>query len=188
MVFEPLPRRLGRRPQETGPRRRRVSIALAATAMLALTACGSKPPASSPPPSVPPPPPPPPKTKQLSINVLASAVMNPDVRNRPSPVLVRIYELRSAAQFESLDFLSLHDKDQALLAADILSRDEFVIQPGESRQMRRSLGPESKFVGAIAAFRDLERARWRALVPLATASDNSVAVFIDGLSLRLSGQ
>jgi type VI secretion system protein VasD len=163
-----------------------VSIAIVAAATLAFAACGSKPPPPPPPPA--PPPPPPPKTKLLSINVLASAVMNPDVRNRPSPVLVRIYELRSAAQFESLDFLSLHDKDQALLAGDILSRDEFVIQPGESRQMRRSLGPESKFVGAIAAFRDLERARWRALVPLATASDNSVAVFIDGLSLRLSGQ
>lgn len=131
------------------------------------------------------PPPPPPKPKVLTLDVQAAANVNPDARGRPSPVVVRIYELKAAAGFESADFLSLHEKDQSLLGADIVVRDEFVLSPGESKTLKREAG-ESKFLAVMAAFRDLERARWRAVSPLVLGSDNAFTIRLDASALQLT--
>ena len=99
----------------------------------------------------------PPKPRALVLDVQASSTINPDWRGRPSPVVVRIYELRSAAPFETADFVSLYEKDRSVLGAEIVARDEFVLSPGESKSIRREAG-ESKFLAVMAAFRDLARA------------------------------
>jgi type VI secretion system protein VasD len=127
----------------------------------------------------------PPKPKVLTIDVQAAANVNPDARGRPSPVVVRVYELKSAAGFEGADFVSLHEKDQSLLGGDIVVRDEFVLSPGESKTLKREAG-ESKFLAVMAAFRDLERARWRAVSPLVLGSDNAFAVRLDASALQLT--
>ena len=129
--------------------------------------------------------PPPPKPKVLTVEVQAAANVNPDARGRPSPVVVRVYELKSAAPFETADFVSLYEKDQTLLGAEIVVRDEFVLSPGESKSIRRDAG-DSKFLAVMAAFRDLERARWRAVSPLVVGKDNAFAVRLESSMLQLT--
>jgi type VI secretion system protein VasD len=158
-------------------RRRRAAIAGALAAVATLVACGSKPP--------PPPPPKPPAV--LRIQLEAGARLNPDTRARPSPVVVRVYELKAAAAFGSADFLSLQERDQATLGGDLVAREELVLRPGESRVISRPLASDTRFVGVVAAFRDLERARWRALVELAAGRDNTVGVVLDDATLQASG-
>jgi type VI secretion system protein VasD len=130
-----------------------------------------------------PPPPPPPKPGTLAININASNGINPNANNRPSPVVVRLYELKASAQFESADFLSLYDKDQSVLGADIVVRDEFVLAPGEKKAIAKPLAADTKFIGVVAAFRDLERARWRALVAVLPNKNNVIAVNLDGIAV-----
>lgn len=156
---------------------RRAAIAGALAAVAGLVACGSKPP--------PPAPPKPPAV--LRIQLEAGARLNPDTRARPSPVVVRVYELKAAAQFTSADFLSLQERDQATLGADVVAREELVLRPGESKLISRTLAPETRFVGVVAAFRDLERARWRAQVELVAGRDNTVTVVLDDVALQASG-
>lgn len=131
------------------------------------------------------PPPPPPKPKVLTLDVQAAANVNPDARGRPSPVVVRIYELKSAAPFENADFVSLYEKDQSVLGAEVVVRDEFVLAPGESKAIKREAG-ESKFLAVMAAFRDLERARWRAVSPLVLGADNAFTLRLDASALQLT--
>lgn len=138
-------------------------------ASLLLAACGTKP-------IIP---------KVLTIDVLAAANLNPSTSGRPSPVVVRIYELKAAAPFESADFISLFDKDQATLGGDVIARDEFVLSPGESMAIKRELDAESKFIAVMAAFRDLERAKWRAVVPLAAGNDNALSVRLTASSISI---
>ncbi len=128
---------------------------------------------------------PPPKPKVLAVEVQAAANVNPDSRGRASPVVVRVYALKSAGSFESADFVSLYDKDQATLGADIVAREEFVLQPGETKTLRPAPG-DSKFLAVMAAFRDLERARWRAVSALTPASDNTFALKLEASSLSLT--
>lgn len=91
----------------------------------------------------------------------ATAQINPDSRGRPSPLQVRVYELKSAAAFSNADFITLYQRDQAELGGDVLVRDEYLIQPGSQTPIRRPLSGQTRFVAAFAAYRDLERARWR---------------------------
>lgn len=131
------------------------------------------------------PPPPPPKPKTLTLDIQAASNVNPDSRGRPSPVVVRVYELKAAGPFEAADFVSLYEKDQSLLATEIVVRDEFVLNPGESKMLKREAG-DSKFLGAMAAFRDLESARWRAVSPLQLNADNSFVIRLDAATLQLT--
>ena len=128
---------------------------------------------------------PPSKPKVLTVDVLASAKLNPSTSGRPSPVVVRIYELKAAAPFESADFVSLFDKDQATLGGDVIARDEFVLSPGESMAIKRDLTADSKFIAVMAAFRDLERAKWRAVVPLVAGEDNALSVRLEASTVSI---
>lgn len=120
----------------------------------------------------------------LSTTVLASAQVNPDARRRPSPVVVRVFELKAPTLFEQADFVSLFEKDQAVLAAEMVSREEFVLRPGESKPINKPLSPDTKFIGVMAAFRELERARWRAVVPVVPGKKNVLEIGLDGIVLQ----
>jgi type VI secretion system protein VasD len=61
-----------------------------------------------------------------------------------------------------------------------------VLNPGESQALKRDLGADSKFIAVMAAFRDLERAKWRAVVPLVAGSDNALSVRLAASSVVLA--
>jgi type VI secretion system protein VasD len=139
-------------------------------ALLGLVGCGSAPKAT-------------PTKINLSLAVSQSA--NPDTRNRPSPVVVRIYELRAPAGFEAADFFALFDKDRETLAADLQARDEFTLQPGEIKSISRDAKSESRHIAVFAAFRDLERATWRGSMPLVVGKPNNIRVIVDGRTISV---
>ncbi len=92
--------------------------------------------------------------------------INPDVRGRPTPVVVRIYELRNTSNFEAADFFSLFEKEQAVLGSDLIQREEIILRPTESRQISRRAHPDARVIGIVAAYRNLERSTWRTVVYL----------------------
>ena len=102
--------------------------------------------------------------------VIADRRLNPDVNGVPKPVLLRFYELRTTAAFERAGFLDLQDKDQGQLGSDFVRREEFLIAPGERRLLERKGNPDVRSFGFFAAYRDLERSTWRAVID----SPNSV--------------
>lgn len=92
--------------------------------------------------------------------------INPDGRGRPTPVVVRVYELRNASNFESADFFSLFEKEQAVLGSDLIQREELILRPTEGRQISRRAHPDARAIGIVAAYRNLERSTWRTVVYL----------------------
>ncbi len=93
-------------------------------------------------------------------------MLNPDSGNRPAPVVLRVYTLRATVAFQAADFFALYDKDQAILAEDLVSREEIQIRPGEVIPLRREFKPEMRWIAAIAAYRDLEKSGWRTMLRL----------------------
>jgi type VI secretion system protein VasD len=94
-------------------------------------------------------------------SIKADPTTNPDARGRPSPIVVRVYELKATGAFNSADFFSLFEKESEALGGDLVGREEFDLRPAESRPYKRQLQPDTKFIGVVAAFRDLENSRWR---------------------------
>jgi type VI secretion system protein VasD len=107
--------------------------------------------------------PPPPVVSTVQVTVVAGPDTNPDARKRASPVTVRMYALKSSAPFDAADFFSLFDKDTATLGAELVQREEMLMTPGQQKSLALKLGPEVKAIAFLVAFRDLERARWRAV-------------------------
>jgi len=152
-------------------RRRWFGAALLAATMTALVAAGC---ASAP------------KPTKVSGSVEASATINPSTSQRPSPLLLRVYELKSPTAFNAADFMSLYQRDQAELAADLVAREELTLAPGESRPLSKMLSPDTRYIGVVAAFRDLEHARWRSIAVVEPGKSKKVVIRADALSVAVT--
>jgi type VI secretion system protein VasD len=119
-----------------------------------------------------------------SIKVDPSA--NPDLRGRPSPIVLRVYELRALAAFNRADFFSLFEKEQEALGNDLVGREEYQLTPAENRPYQRQLQPDTKFLGVVAAFRDLEKARWRHAMPVPSKRRVTVTIGIQAQAVTLA--
>lgn len=103
-----------------------------------------------------------PAQAELRLTLQAASDVNPDAKGRPSPVVVRVFELRSMALFQSADFFTLYERDRETLASELVSREEVAITPGTTVVLQRRVDPSARFVAVLVAFRDLDRASWRA--------------------------
>ena len=97
------------------------------------------------------------------IEIVADKALNPDAHGVAKPVQLRIYQMRSKSNFERVGFLDLQEKDDAALASDFVARNELTILPGEKRTLTLKGNPEVKVLGALVAFRDLEKGTWRTI-------------------------
>ncbi|MBA1147257.1 type VI secretion system lipoprotein TssJ [Ectothiorhodospiraceae bacterium WFHF3C12] len=73
--------------------------------------------------------------------------LNPNAEGRPSPVFLRIYQLKDPAAFNTASFGDLADADADVLGASLLSRDEFELCPLEAPASARSARVESRCQG-----------------------------------------
>jgi type VI secretion system protein VasD len=110
---------------------------------------------------------------KLFLSIEAAAGVNPDDSLRPSPIKVRIYELKDAASFAEADYFSLDAKDKIILAADMLAKDEFILRPGEKRSIERKSNPQTTAIGVLAGYRDLPNSSWRVVYKLKEAPEAS---------------
>lgn len=145
---------------------------LALCATLLLSACFNKKPAV-------------PEPSQLALSAVADEDLNPDSTGRASPLVIRIYALRALAEFEKADFFALYDKDEQLLAAELVKRDEIIIQPGKTITLDREFPPDVKFIAVIGAFRDVARAEWRASTAISPGANGVLIVKAGANSITL---
>jgi len=144
------------------------SACCACGAALILSACASNPT---------------PKPTILSGSITASARVNPSVSQRPSPLLLRIYELKNSTAFGAADFVSLYQRDQAELGAEMVGREELTLSPGERRPWSKTLAPETRFIAVFAAYRDIEHAKWRTVLPVIPGKQQHLLIQADELAV-----
>lgn len=126
-----------------------------------------------------------PKPTMVKATLSAQPTVNPDARGRPSPVTVRVYGLKSRAAFDGADFFSLYDKDKETLGADLTDKEEFQLMPGENRPLEKQLSPEARYLGVVAAFRDLERAQWRMAVAIVPNQVSTIGIKLEQNSVTI---
>lgn len=125
-----------------------------------------------------------PKPTEIAVMLKAAANVNPGISQEAKPLLVRIYELKTASAFHNADFVSLLQRDQAELGADLVAREEVSLEPGTSRQLPlRVAAPETRFIGVLAAYRDLDRAQWRVVVPVRPAQKQTLTITAEALAI-----
>ena len=124
----------------------------------------------------------------VSITLSAGADANPDARGRASPLTVRVYALKSPGPVEGADFFSRFEKDQATLGAELVQREEMLLRPGESRKLDLTLPADAKAIGVMAAFRDLDRARWREVRAVEPGKPQTLTVTFGARQIRIDSK
>ncbi|MFL9866928.1 type VI secretion system lipoprotein TssJ [Paraburkholderia fungorum] len=138
------------------------------------------------PPPAPPPAPAAPPPQLINVTLKAAAELNPDVTGRPSPVAVRLYQLKSASKFANADFFALFDHDSALLGADLLAREDLQVEPGASRTVVLERARDVRQIAVLAAYRDVDSASWRAFVDVWPADVKQVEVRLEALGVAIA--
>lgn len=129
-----------------------------------------------------------PKPSEFSLVLSASPSLNPDIEGRPSPIWVRVYQLRSVGVFKTAEFEPLFANDVAVLGAEMLERSEFVLTPNQVVEANDPIKvhEDTRFIGVIAAYHEINLAKWRDIVEMAPKDQKvALSVSLDRVALRL---
>ncbi|HBX53925.1 type VI secretion system lipoprotein TssJ [Pseudomonas sp. UBA2684] len=124
------------------------------------------------------------KMTKLDLSLTGSEQLNPDLNGRPSPIVLRLIELKHPVAFESADFFSLYQRPKEALAPDLVTLEELELRPGETRELKLSVQEGSRYVGVLAAYRDLPEASWRVVIPLQAQARNQVVLNLDAQGIK----
>ena len=119
----------------------------------------------------------------LRLTFNAEADINPDDKTRPSPLFLRMYELKSTKQFERANFIDLFERDNEILGADLVAKQTLKrLTPGEERSDSFVLKPGTRFVGLFAEFLQYKDAKFKIIIQIAPTN-----VFASTAAVRISG-
>jgi type VI secretion system protein VasD len=141
-------------------------IAIVATALV-LAGCGS----STPDPTI------------VAMTFNATSSINPNSDSEPSPVVLRIYRLKSDSAFNAAEFSEIFYNDRKVLGGDLLEQKEFNVKPGDSLTYDDTVSPETRYLGIIAGFRDIDNATWRLIETATPEGENNLLLNVDTLSV-----
>ncbi|MDQ0509450.1 type VI secretion system lipoprotein TssJ [Ancylobacter amanitiformis] len=129
--------------------------------------------------------PPPPVVTPTVITIRADANVNPNQDGTPSPIVIKLYDLRAQTNFMNASFFDLLDNDVTAIGPELLSKQEVEILPGTSKDVNHDITGEVKYLGVIAGFRDLNAAQWRASVAVVPGKTNYFLVTVTSLSVSV---
>ena len=108
-----------------------------------------------------------PASWQLTLNATPNA-------NNGAPLKVRVFVLRSDANFQSADFYSLQNHASAVLGADLLdTQQRFLTSQQPQQTLSGSPSLEARYLGVIAEYASLNGKAWRVVVPLPAPTDTN---------------
>lgn len=123
----------------------------------------------------------------LHLTFKTDADINPDDKKRPSPLFLRMYELKSTKQFDKANFIDLFERDSEILGADLVAKQTLKrLKPGDERTDKLVLKPETRFVALFAEFLQYKDAKFKIVIPIAPtnvfASSGTVYLYGNTLS------
>jgi type VI secretion system protein VasD len=104
---------------------------------------------------------------KIQLNVRSSAALNPDEAGNPNPLTIKVYELTSPDAFEEIDFIPLFKNPKEVLGKDMVGQEQIIqIRPNYKLAIRFTAKRETKYLGVVAAYQNIQNAEWRLLIPL----------------------
>ena len=115
-----------------------------------------------------------------SVTFQVAADVNRDSQNRPAPIALQTFQLKSGNNFSRADYFSLQSKPEDALGAELAGTDRIVLRPGESRTIHYTGGESVRALGIVAGYRKLEKRRWKIVVALPPPASTSLFKFWQG--------
>ncbi|WP_115719860.1 type VI secretion system lipoprotein TssJ [Gallaecimonas mangrovi] len=121
------------------------------------------------------------------LNIKAVAGLNPDYTGRPSPVVVKLYQLNGRSAFDASDFFNLYGDASATLGKELVKVEDYELQPGEKRDIKLRLNKHTRYIGVVVAYRDIENAQWRLVLNADPTGYDDFSLKLDALAVSAKG-
>jgi type VI secretion system protein VasD len=104
----------------------------------------------------------------LKLSFIVEKNVNPDDSKVSSPVIVRMYELKSTKAFDNANFIDLYERDSEILGKTMITEQALKpIQPNEDSTAKFVLSKGTKYIGLYAEFLQYEDAKYKVIIPVA---------------------
>lgn len=121
----------------------------------------------------------------LETTVKTDAELNPNADNNPSPVMVQIFQLKDDARFKKADYTVLIDEPEKTLGNDLLKSYQHYFNPGEEQKLPEIvLLEQTRFIGIVSAYRNIDNAQWRTIHPVNEGSSYRLELNLGRLTLK----
>jgi len=123
---------------------------------------------------------------KVDLRIIAGGDLNLDDAGRPSPLVIRLIELKSPMGFENANFFSLYQHEKETLSDEWVSSEELELKPGDVHELKFSLKPESQVVAVLAAYRQLNDVTWRVILPVQRHKHNAMTLLLNSKGMALA--
>ena len=97
----------------------------------------------------------------LTLSLQVSLDTNRNLYGRPSPVVVRVFQLANSQAFLRATLTQLSTSPEQILRSDFLGQEVFLLRPGEPYRYHFIPEPRMRDIGVIVEYRSIDEARWR---------------------------
>lgn len=126
-----------------------------------------------------------PEETRLLLDFKVAHRVNPDDRDRPSPLVISIFELKANETFQQADLFTLYERPAAELANDLVSKRRLrELVPGIDRVDNLLLSPDTRYVGVLAEFVHLQGAKATLLVPVEPKTTTHLPLDVVGTEIK----
>lgn len=124
---------------------------------------------------------------EVQIRLRTAADLNPDANNRPSPVVLKIFDLKERNLFANARYFELWNNAESILGNDLIGVQEIELFPDQAVEIALdSTTVDSNFVGIAVGFRNLDAAVWRSTFELPEARKVYLNADVKALSIQVS--
>ena len=116
------------------------------------------------------------------------ANINPDDNHVPSPLVIRMYELKSDKAFSKANFLDIYEKDKESLGQDLIVKHELKqLMPGQDTVSQFVLAKEALYIGLYAEFLQYKGSAFKLVIPVVKNNivSKRAVVLVSGNTIKM---
>lgn len=118
----------------------------------------------------------------VTMTIHVDSDINPDEDSKPSPLFVRMYELKSDKLFNRANFIDLYEKDKDILGADLVRKEALkTMVPGEDHIKKFVADKETRYIALYAEFFRYKNSNYKIIFPVTVNN-----VFRDKVKILIS--
>lgn len=126
---------------------------------------------------------------EVHLNFQVWPTINPDESGRSSPLVVRVFELKDARQFQTEDFIGLFQDSRERLGGDLVAERRLrELTPGIDQQEILQLDPSVKYIGLLAEFVQYENAQARLVFPVEPNRTTEKIIWVNKTRIQLADE